>query len=141
VPLFSTNTYQDLHNGGSYTIHASVASFALNVLCVNVKEEELAPIVYGTWSNAVAMDSQSMAVNYWPIQAFPPGTDANNKTVLDDIFGWKDQDDDHAHARPSKTNSQSHYRIHSYLLCSLPQVPKGWKHRKQKHRLNDEAQN
>jgi hypothetical protein len=92
-----------------------VVSFALNVLCVNAKEEELAPIVYGTWPNAVAMDSQSMAVNYWPIQAFPPGTDANNKTVLDDVFGWKDQNDDHAHARPSKTYSQ-----HPLLYTCLP---------------------
>jgi hypothetical protein len=46
------------------------------------------------------MDTQSKAVNYWPIQAFPPGTNANNKTVLDDIFGWKNQNEDHAHARP-----------------------------------------
>ncbi|KAI8942946.1 hypothetical protein NX059_000984 [Plenodomus lindquistii] len=92
---------EDLQGGGgSYTVHASVASFALNVLCVNAKRDELEPIVYDTWPNAVKMENISMAVNYWPIQAFPEGTNANNKTVLDEVFGWRNEDDDITHARP-----------------------------------------
>ncbi|KAF2844922.1 hypothetical protein T440DRAFT_461331 [Plenodomus tracheiphilus IPT5] len=92
---------EDLQGGGgSYTVRASVASFALNVLCVNANRSELEPIVYETWPNAVKMENTSMAVNYWPIQAFPEGTDANNKTVLDDVFGWHDEDDDPTQARP-----------------------------------------
>ncbi|CBX98555.1 hypothetical protein LEMA_P077940.1 [Plenodomus lingam JN3] len=92
---------EDLQGGGgSYTVRASVASFALNVLCVNAKREELEPIVYETWPNAVKMENTSMAVNYWPIQAFPDGTNANNMTVLDGVFGWRNEDEENTQARP-----------------------------------------
>lgn len=92
---------EDLQGGGgSYSVRASVASFALNVLCVNANRDELEPIVYETWPNAMKMENTSMAVNYWPIQAFPDGTNANNKTVLDNVFGWRNEDEDITHARP-----------------------------------------
>ncbi|KAI4945005.1 hypothetical protein J4E91_008350 [Alternaria rosae] len=91
---------EDLHDGGSYSIHASVASFALNALCVNAKEEELAPLIYTNWPNAIPMEEGSKSVNWWPILGFPEGTNTNNKTVLDDIFGWKDETEDHSRARP-----------------------------------------
>ncbi|KAF1937476.1 hypothetical protein EJ02DRAFT_437830 [Clathrospora elynae] len=106
VPAAARNTQnnllqpEDLHDSGSYTIQASVASFALNVLCVNAKKEELAPIVYETWPNAVVMKNTSMAVNFWPIQAFTDGTNANNQTELDGVFGWKNETEDHSRARP-----------------------------------------
>jgi hypothetical protein len=128
---------QDLHDGGSYTIHASVASFALNVLCVNVEEEELAPIVYGTWPNAVPMENSSMGTNYWPIQAFPDGTNTNNQTVLDDIFGWKDETEDHSHARPSKTGFPHVIRICAHKRFSISQVSQGRKHGKRATKILD----
>ncbi|EOA84484.1 uncharacterized protein SETTUDRAFT_111827 [Exserohilum turcica Et28A] len=103
---------EDLHEGGSYSIHASVASFALNAMCANVKEEELAPIIYTNWPNALRMDEVSKAVNWWPVMGFPPGTNTNNKTVLDDIFGWKDETEDHSRARPSN----------AYLFVSRPKL-------------------
>jgi hypothetical protein len=70
-------------------------------MCANVKKEELAPIVYETWPNAMRIKDTSMAVNWWPILMFGAGTNANNKTDLDDLFGWTDQDVDPARARPS----------------------------------------
>lgn len=92
---------EDLQGGGgSYTVRASVANFALDVLCVNANRTELEPIVYETWPNAVKMENTSMAVNYWPIQAFPQGTNSNNKTVLDEMFGWRDEDEDRSMSRP-----------------------------------------
>jgi len=81
-------------------VRASVANFALDVLCVNANRTELEPLVYETWPNAVKMENTSMAVNYWPIQAFPQGTNAINKTALDDLFGWRDEDEDRARSRP-----------------------------------------
>jgi hypothetical protein len=46
------------------------------------------------------MEEGSKSVNWWPILGFPEGTDTNNKTVLDDIFDWKDETEDHSRARP-----------------------------------------
>ncbi|CAN9192379.1 unnamed protein product [Alternaria alternata] len=106
IPAAARNTQndllqpEDLHDGGSYSVHASVASFAINALCVNAKEEELAPIIYKNWPNAIPMEEGSKSVNWWPILGFPEGTNTNNKTVLDDIFGWKDETEDHSRARP-----------------------------------------
>ena len=73
-------------------------------MCANVKEEELAPLIYTNWPNALPMEEGSKAVNWWPVMGFPPGTNANNKTVLDDVFGWKDETEDHSRARPSKSD-------------------------------------
>ncbi|KAI4714298.1 hypothetical protein J4E89_001748 [Alternaria sp. Ai002NY15] len=46
------------------------------------------------------MEEGSKSVNWWPILGFPEGTNTNNKTVLDDVFGWKDETEDHSRARP-----------------------------------------
>jgi len=50
------------------------------------------------------MEEGSKSVNWWPILGFPEGTNTNNKTVLDDVFGWKDETEDHSRARPSKSD-------------------------------------
>ncbi|KAG7147544.1 hypothetical protein HYQ46_003599 [Verticillium longisporum] len=42
----------DLSDVGEYTIRASVVSPSVNVLCVNMEEKELAPLIYTTWPNA-----------------------------------------------------------------------------------------
>ncbi|CAE7034196.1 hypothetical protein P3342_007248 [Pyrenophora teres f. teres] len=134
VPSAARNTQndllqpEDLHNGGSYSIHASVASFALNVLCVNAKEDELAPIIYETWPNRIPMDDRSKAVNWWPVLGFPEGTNTNNKTVLDDIFGWKDEDVNHSRARPiflkypKAANTIANHTQVPYELGDRPEV-------------------
>ncbi|KAI1561785.1 hypothetical protein A1F96_07162, partial [Pyrenophora tritici-repentis] len=134
VPSAARNTEndllqpEDLHDGGSYSIHAQVASFALNVLCVNANEEELAPIIYETWPNGIPMDDRSKAVNWWPVLGFPEGTNTNNKTVLDDIFGWKDEDVDHSRARPiflkypKAANTIANHTQVPYALGDRPEV-------------------
>ena len=39
----------DLLGMGEYSVRASVVSPALNVMCVNMSPEELAPLIYGTY--------------------------------------------------------------------------------------------
>lgn len=79
----------DLDGVGSYNVSASVISPAINVLCVNMNRDELAPIVYTEWPNASTSDTgfgnQTMGEPTW--QADIPFTYLN-ATVVDDIFGW-----------------------------------------------------
>lgn len=86
----------DLDGVGGYSIKASVPSPAVNVLCVNMAGEELAPLVYTEWPNAQLINSTVI-----PTQVIPfgktwteqvPAAESNgtwlNSTVADDIFGW-----------------------------------------------------
>ncbi len=98
------------------------------MLCVNAKEEELAPLIYTNWPNAIPMEEGSKSVNWWPILGFPEGTNTNNKTALDDVFGWKDETEDHSRARPSK--SILSMKLHILMLHSLSQIPQSRKHGK-----------
>ncbi|KAK5146118.1 hypothetical protein LTR04_001116, partial [Oleoguttula sp. CCFEE 6159] len=66
---------------GVYSLRASAPSPIVNVLCVNMNQDELAPIVYETWPDAVTPVNTST----WPSQA----PYAMNKTVVDDVFGWR----------------------------------------------------
>lgn len=72
------------------------------------------------------MEEGSKSVNWWPILGFPEGTNTNNKTVLDDVFGWKDESVDHSRARPSKSDTTETLRV--LTGHSLPQVSKSWKY-------------
>ncbi|KAM0424505.1 hypothetical protein ACHAPT_010219 [Fusarium lateritium] len=74
---------EDLGGLGGVNIKASVASPTLNVLCANVDEDELKPIIYEAWP-----ESNTKNVSEW----FAEGGNWNNKTVVDDIFGWGDQE-------------------------------------------------
>lgn len=67
---------------GEMSIDASVVSPAVNVLCANASEEELAPIVYKTWPNDRELDSVE-----WPVGYDIP-VDFQNRTILDEIFGF-----------------------------------------------------
>ena len=75
---------EELDGLGIYSLHASVPSPVVHVLCANMNETELAPIVYETWPNA----ELPIDLNSWQnsIQA----KTTTNKTVVDDLFGWYD---------------------------------------------------
>jgi hypothetical protein len=66
---------------------------SLNVMCVNANRTELAPIIYETWPNARRMNETMEWLDFWPYKAFGGNVsvDANNHTVLDKIFNWRDR--------------------------------------------------
>ncbi|RYC63216.1 hypothetical protein CHU98_g3002 [Xylaria longipes] len=75
---------------GEYSIRASVVSPVVNVMCVNMNEDELAPLVYTRWPNArtknlTETSEQKIGVSDW--QRDVP-TEWINHTVVDDIFKW-----------------------------------------------------
>ncbi|KAI4734327.1 hypothetical protein E4T50_15136 [Aureobasidium sp. EXF-12298] len=81
---------EDLDGQANYSLEATVSSPMVNVLCANMKQEELAPIVYAEWSNT------TLNATEWPtgeqLAFYQPGDTINgtylNKTVVDDLFGW-----------------------------------------------------
>jgi hypothetical protein len=80
---------EELNSEGTYSLRASVPSPIMNVLCVNMNKEELAPIVYDTWNN------ETVDISTW---GNTPGIRDNatttNQTVVDDIFGWNTTEGD-----------------------------------------------
>ncbi|OCK83244.1 hypothetical protein K432DRAFT_402226 [Lepidopterella palustris CBS 459.81] len=76
---------EELDGLGIYSLHASVPSPVMNVLCANMNEEELAPIVYEKWPN-----HQPVNISW---STLIPGGDRSttNKTVVDDLFGWRNE--------------------------------------------------
>lgn len=81
----------DLDGVGSYNVSASVISPAVNVLCVNMDSNELAPLVYTAWPNAnvtaTTVANQTTGWSGW--EGDVPGPDQwSNTTVVDDIFNW-----------------------------------------------------
>lgn len=83
----------DLSDVGEYAIKASVVSPSVNVMCVNMNEEELAPLVYTAWENAITNETgvgtQTKGHDGWEEDV--PGMAEDewlNKTVVDDIFQW-----------------------------------------------------
>ncbi|KAG6176425.1 hypothetical protein E4U34_004048 [Claviceps purpurea] len=79
----------DLAGVGEYTILAGVVSPTVNVLCVNMDREELAPLVYTEWPNSIPSRSHT---DEWRDSVPPilgPGKSENfNRTVVDEIFRW-----------------------------------------------------
>lgn len=84
----------DLDGLASYNVSASVISPAVNVLCVNMNREELAPLVYTRWPNATITENkfdpkQDTGSEGWEDDV--PGVSEDewlNSTVVDDIFRW-----------------------------------------------------
>ncbi|KAG8412161.1 hypothetical protein J3459_014669 [Metarhizium acridum] len=82
---------------GEVAINASVVSPTVNVMCVNLKKEEIAPLVYMSWPNSRKDHSKVkgyvVPADGW-LADYPPwgevGKKGNvpNKTVVDDIFKW-----------------------------------------------------
>lgn len=87
----------DLGGIGRYIIKAQVVSPVVNALCVDMNEDDLAPIVYTSWPDArndkTGVGNQTVGVFDW-IEDVPAYThDENNEewlnaTVVDDIFRW-----------------------------------------------------
>ncbi|KAH0381468.1 hypothetical protein KCU92_g6987, partial [Aureobasidium melanogenum] len=81
---------QDLDGQANYSIRAQVHSPVVNVLCVNMNKDELAPIVYTEWSNntlnATLWLTGSQLAWYQP--GYEPDGTYLNATVVDDLFGW-----------------------------------------------------
>ncbi|KAI1380985.1 hypothetical protein F4677DRAFT_206842 [Hypoxylon crocopeplum] len=86
----------DLAGVGEYSIRASVVSPVVNVMCVNMARDELAPLVYTRWPNArtefTEIPNQRTGVEDW-FNDVPPPTDDEwlNRTVVDDVFRWGPQ--------------------------------------------------
>ncbi|KAF1962908.1 hypothetical protein CC80DRAFT_369861, partial [Byssothecium circinans] len=76
---------EELNSEGTYSIRASVPSPVLNVLCANLNKEELKPIIYNEWPN-----NKDVKMGDWKLLSNNATTD--NKTVVDEIFGWAKQD-------------------------------------------------
>lgn len=66
---------------GEYFIRASVPSPAVNVLCAEATEAEIAPMIYERWPGYVKLDP-------WPQPNIPSVPSWLNKTALDDVFGF-----------------------------------------------------
>ncbi|KAF2806202.1 uncharacterized protein BDZ99DRAFT_448913 [Mytilinidion resinicola] len=73
----------ELDGQGIYSIRASIPSPVLNVLCVNMNRTDLNPIVYETWPNAIKPVNGS-----WATIVNDTDKQTNNRTVVDDLFGW-----------------------------------------------------
>lgn len=83
----------DLSDVGEYTIRASVVSPSVNVLCVNMEETELAPLIYTTWPNAdtspTGVGDQRIGSDNWRDDVPNMAKDEwLNRTVVDEIFKW-----------------------------------------------------
>ncbi|KAI9150417.1 hypothetical protein HJFPF1_10183 [Paramyrothecium foliicola] len=83
----------DLGGVGEYSVNAAVLSPTINVLCVNMNRDELAPLIYTEWphsiTNNTGVGKQKIGWSGWETQV--PGQDENeflNSTVVDDVFKW-----------------------------------------------------
>jgi len=77
---------EELNSEGTYSLRASVPSPVMNVLCANLNEEELSPIIYNKWPN-----NKDVTMENW--DKLRDNATTKNKTVVDEIFGWKKKDD------------------------------------------------
>ncbi|KAI5927077.1 hypothetical protein F4810DRAFT_429307 [Camillea tinctor] len=83
----------DLMGVGEYSIRASVVSPVVNVMCVNMKPEELAPLVYTQWpfarNQTTEIPGQRIGADDWfdDVPVFAP-TEWLNRTAADDVFRW-----------------------------------------------------
>ena len=80
---------EELDSEGTYKLEASVPSPVMKVLCVNMNESELAPLVYAAWPNAQPVNGTS-----WTKANLMSHATTTNATVVDEIFGWTKQDNE-----------------------------------------------
>lgn len=87
----------DLAGVGEYKVRAGVVSPAINVMCVNVNADELAPLIYTEWDhpkvNETGVGDQVTGWDGWETEVpAPTNKDGKpnylNKTDVDDIFKW-----------------------------------------------------
>ncbi|OAA79859.1 hypothetical protein LEL_03345 [Akanthomyces lecanii RCEF 1005] len=96
-PLNGILQPEDLSGLGEYAVKAGVVSPAVNVLCVNMAQDELKPLVYTEWPNAktnwTGVGLQKQGWQNWTDEV-PKHPDSRgndnyfNRTVVDDIFHW-----------------------------------------------------
>jgi hypothetical protein len=81
---------EDLAGVGEYSVRASVVSPSVNVLCVNMIDSELDPLIYSSWPNAIPSrsDVPGLQPGYQDGVQLLPGQLYLNSTVVDDIFEW-----------------------------------------------------
>ena len=77
----------ELGGQGQYQIFATVPSPYINVLCVGMTKKELEPLIYVEWPHAGEFNLSEWSGNNLPPDAPKEGR-FNNRTVVDDIFGW-----------------------------------------------------
>ncbi|KAJ8105406.1 hypothetical protein OPT61_g10198 [Boeremia exigua] len=78
---------EELDSEGTYSLEASVPSPVMKVLCVNMNETELAPIVYSAWPNNEVVNATT-----WVSTNLMANATTTNNTVVDEIFGWTKKD-------------------------------------------------
>ncbi|KAF9882408.1 hypothetical protein CkaCkLH20_00444 [Colletotrichum karsti] len=83
----------DLSGVGEYAIRASVVSPVINVMCVNMDENELAPLIYTEWpnrkTNSTGVGNQTTGWFGWDGEVPQPAENEwLNRTTVDDIFRW-----------------------------------------------------
>ncbi|KAI8720135.1 hypothetical protein NCS52_00458200 [Fusarium sp. LHS14.1] len=71
---------EDLSNAGGFSIKAAVISPTLNTLCVNMDEDELAPLIYTQFPQG-----EKDGFEEWAKKKMPKW---HNSTVVDDVFRW-----------------------------------------------------
>ncbi|RSL45255.1 hypothetical protein CEP54_014353 [Fusarium duplospermum] len=71
---------EDLSNVGGFYMKAAVVSPTLNILCVNMDEDEIAPLVYAGFPH-----SEKDGFERWAAKEV---TKWDNSTVVDDMFRW-----------------------------------------------------
>ncbi|KAI8677833.1 hypothetical protein NCS55_00501400 [Fusarium keratoplasticum] len=75
---------EDLSNTGGFLIKAAVVSPTLNTLCVNMDEDELAPLVYTQFPHS-EKESSKISFEVWVDEEMAQW---NNSTIVDDVFRW-----------------------------------------------------
>ncbi|KAK2600191.1 hypothetical protein QQS21_005065 [Conoideocrella luteorostrata] len=83
----------DLAGVGEYAIRAGVVSPTINVMCVNMNRDELAPLVYTAWENSrkskTEVGDQLTGPSNWENDVPIKREDEYlNRTVVDNIFQW-----------------------------------------------------
>lgn len=88
----------ELAGVGEYSVRAAVVSPSINVLCVNMDREELEPLVYTEWPDALTNNTnvvdQVIGWPGWESEVPLWGNDDEgdeeylNRTDVDDIFRW-----------------------------------------------------
>ncbi|KAI1108415.1 hypothetical protein F5Y14DRAFT_445479 [Nemania sp. NC0429] len=70
---------------GEYSVRASVVSPVVNVMCANMDEDELAPLIYARWPNPRKQKNAPFPID-WKLDI--PATGWRNSTVVDGLFKW-----------------------------------------------------
>lgn len=118
----------DLAGVGEYSLRAGVVSPTINVMCVSMSKEELAPLVYTEWpnshSNETGVGDQMIGWEGWHLEV-PNQFDNEtylNRTVVDDIFKWGPDYDRRPPVFQLVSASAKPWKVHSIILSSILQI-------------------